>query len=431
MAVEKIEHTCYNLPMNKPLPITPTTARRLAVTRQRLAGSRPAPTAEGLLDLVRDLGCVQLDPISAVARTNLLVPWSQLGTYDPAIWDQLLWQDRSTFEYFAHAAAIVTTEDYPIHSFQMRHHQTAEQGWSVSIRKWMKDNQPLLDAVMSSLQERGPLSSKDFEEKATVSWWSSGWTNDRNINRMLDFLWVQGIIMVAERRSQLRYWDLTERVLPDWTPREELSRHEAVSRSAQRAIRALGVARKRDILQHFTRNRYWDLPHVLTELEKDGLIHRVDITGEGAQGKKWAGPWYVHSEDLPLLEQIKRGEWEGRTTLLSPFDNLICDRARTELLWNFEYRIEIYVPKDKRKYGYYVLPILHNDRLIGRIDPLMDRKTKRLNINNIYAEPNAPLDLPTGKAIANAIQDLATFLGAIEIDYGETIPEAWRPAFQE
>ncbi|MGA7732940.1 MAG: crosslink repair DNA glycosylase YcaQ family protein [Chloroflexia bacterium] len=416
--------------MNTPIPISPTAARRLAVTRQRLAGPRPAPTAEGLVELVRDLGCVQLDPISAVARTNLLVPWSRLGNYDPAIWDQVLWRDRSMFEYFAHAAAIVLTEDFPIHGYQMRRYHTSDRPWVVHIRQWMKDNHTLLDNVMSSLRERGPLSSKDFEEKATVSWWSSGWTNDRNINRMLDFLWLQGIVLVAERRSQLRYWDLAEHVLPDWTPRQELSEREVVRQSAQRAIRALGVARKRDILQHFTRNRYWELPAVLTELEKEGRIVRVQVEGEGASEKKWAGPWYTHCEDLSLIEQAGSRDWEGRTTLLSPFDNLICDRARTELLWDFDFRIEIYVPKDKRKYGYYVLPILHGDRLIGRIDPLVDRKAKRLNVNNVYAEPNAPMDLATGKAIAGAIEDLAAFIGARDIAYGENVPEGWRTALR-
>lgn len=415
---------------NTPLTITPTTARRLAVMRQRLAGSRPAPTAEGLLELVRDLGCVQLDPISAVARSNLLVPWSRLGNYEPALWDQLLWQDRSVFEYFAHAAAIVATEDYPIHGYHMRRYQTSERPWVVHIRQWMKDNQALLDAVLWALKERGPISSKDFEEKATVSWWSSGWTNDRNINRMLDFLWLQGTIMVAERRGQLRYWDLSERVLPDWTPREELTEHEVVRRSTQKAVRALGVARKRDILQHFTRGRYWGLPHVMDELEKEGCIIPVQLEGEGAEGKKWAGPWYVHIEDMPLLEKLQNKDWEGRTTLLSPFDNLICDRARTELLWDFDFRIEIYVPKDKRKYGYYVLPILHGERIIGRIDPMMDRKAKRLNINNVYAEPGAPMNAATGKAIAGTIEDLAAFLGAREIAYGENVPEGWHKALR-
>lgn len=118
--------------------------------------------------------------------------------------------------------------------------------------------------------------------------------------------------------------------------------------------------------------------------------------------------------------------FQPRTTLLSPFDNLICDRARTEKLFNFDFRIEIYVPKDKRKYGYYVLPILHGDKLIGRIDPLMNRKEKRLYINNVYAEANAPLNSQTAAAISTAIENLAVFLGAADIAYTDQVPKGWK-----
>lgn len=412
--------------MKSPLTVTPADIRRINITRQRLTGERPKPTAEGLVEMILDIGCVQIDPISAVARTNHLVPWSRLGVYDLAIWDQVLFKDRSAFEYFAHAAAIVATQDYPIFSHTMRKYQTGTSANALYIRKWLSDNQALLDSVMSAL-ELGPINSKDFEEKAAVSWKSSGWTNDKNITRLLDFLWVQGIIMVSDRKGLTRFWDLSQRVLPEWTPRQELSTNEVMRKATQRAIHSLGIARKRDIIQYYTRSRYENLPGILNELEKEELITQVKPEGEGVAGnKKWAKPWYILTDDIPLLEQIRRGEWEGRTTLLSPFDNLIADRARTELLWDYDFRIEIYVPKDKRKYGYYTLSILHDDRIIGRVDSQMDRKAMVYNVNNVYAEPNAPLNRATGKAIAGAIQDLATFLGAKEIVYGENVPEGWK-----
>ena len=134
---------------------------------------------------------------------------------------------------------------------------------------------------------------------------------------------------------------------------------------------------------------------------------------------------------MSLLERLisHPDAWQPRTTLLSPFDNLICDRSRTELLFDFKFRIEIYVPKAKRQYGYYVLPILHGDRLIGRIDPKMDRKQGRLTINAVYAEPDAPQTHDVAQAIAGAIQELGCFLGAKEIDYSrENIPAAWQEA---
>src|SRR5438067_1048406 len=177
------------LRMSTPVKISPTVARRLAITRQRLAGPRPSPDQEGFLDMLRDIGCLQLDPISAVARTNYLVPWSRLGVHDPAIQDELLFNDRSLFEYWAHAASIVLTEDFPIHGYMMHRYRTSDRPWVVRMREWMETNRDLFDHVMSAIRERGPVLSKDIEDIARGDWQSSGWTNGRNVSRMLDFLW--------------------------------------------------------------------------------------------------------------------------------------------------------------------------------------------------------------------------------------------------
>jgi hypothetical protein len=234
--------------------------------------------------------------------------------------------------------------------------------------------------------------------------------------------------MVSGRRGIQKAWDLSERVLPHWTPRDELSEEEVVRRAAQRSLRALGVGKPEEIKQYFTRSRYPGLPGVLKELQSEGQIEPVSVMTES--GKPMPGTWYVHAEDLALLDRIERGDWEGRTTLLSPFDNLIADRKRTEQLFNFRFRIEIYTPAAKREYGYYVLPILHNDRLIGRIDPRMDRKAKQLHVNAVHAEPDAPGGLETGQAIAGAINELADFLGAREVVYTERVPEIWKASLR-
>jgi uncharacterized protein YcaQ len=147
-------------------------------------------------------------------------------------------------------------------------------------------------------------------------------------------------------------------------------------------------------------------------------------------GESWPGDWYIHAHDLPLLEAIEQDEWQPRTTLLSPFDNLICDRDRTELLFDFHFRIEIYVPAKDRQFGYYVMPVLHGDRLIGRIDPKMDRKKMRLEVMNVYAEPGAPMTAATGRSVAGAIEELAKFLGAKEIAYGDNVPARWARALR-
>lgn len=309
----------------------------------------------------------------------------------------------------------------------MRRYGSDDSAWSARSREWLQQNSAFRDHILDELARRGPLSSNDFDDKSASGWASTGWTSGRNVSRMLDFLWVQGAILVKERRGQTRYWDLAERCLPDWTPRDVLPRREVVRRAVLRAVRALGVARANHIKQHFIRSRYDDLPAVLNELEAEGRLQRVTIAENGAA---WPGVWYIHPDDLPQLERLHNGDWQPRTTLLSPFDNLIADRARTELLFDFKYRIEIYVPKDQRRYGYFVLPILHGDRLIGRIDPLMNRKQGVLNINAVYAEPGAPQDAAAAHAISAAVENLAAFLGAKSITYTDRVPEGWKTALR-
>ncbi|MCC6805624.1 MAG: YcaQ family DNA glycosylase [Anaerolineae bacterium] len=400
--------------------ITKTTARRLAIARQRLAGTPPPATAESILDVVRDLGCLQLDPISAVARSHQLVLWSRLGQYKLADLDRLIYADRHLFEYWAHVASIVLTEDYPIHHWRMRNYVNGDgdDPWSLRVRDWIEQNRDLHDFILAELTEKGAMLSRELELDGVdpKHWVSSGWTSGRNVSRMLDFLWSQGRIMVAGRSGVQKKWDLAERCLPEWTPRDQWESDQVVAYAAQKSLRALGVGTIQHIKLHYTRGRYPDLARVLTELEKQGRVARVGIEGV-------SGTYYIHADDLLLLDRIEAGDWEPRTTLLSPFDNLICDRKRTETLWDFYFRIEIYVPADKRQYGYYVLPILHGDQLIGRIDPTFERKTRTLRVSNIYAEPGAPAD--AAPAIRASIKSLAGFLGAKQIEYGE-VANVWR-----
>jgi uncharacterized protein YcaQ len=403
--------------------ITPTIARRLAITRQRLAGVQEPATPDGILGTIRDLSCVQIDPISAVARTQYLVLWSRLGRYDTEDFHRLLWHDRSLFEYWAHAASIVLTEDYPIHADMMRHYGTGESPWGQRAQKWIAENRALYHHILTEIEQNGPLPSQSFTDSTEADWHSTGWTSGRNVNQMLDYLWSQGKIMVSGRKGLQRLWDLSERHLPEWTPREELNREEVTYRAVQKALRALGVGTAKHIKVHFTRHRYYDLPAVLKKLEAEGRILRVKVSEDGTT---WPGVWYMHTDDLPLLDSLEAGEWQPRTTLLSPFDNLICDRDRTELMFDFSFRIEIYVPKAKRQYGYYVLSILDGDQLIGRIDPKMDRKTGRLDIQAVYAEPGAAVNETTGRAVAGAITGLAAFVDAADIAYSGAIPAGWQ-----
>ena len=412
--------------------ITPALARRLAVAKQRLAGPAAPPTPEGIFDVARDLGCLQLDPIGVVAPSHLLVVRSRVGAYDPAALDRLLWDERRLFEYWAHCASIVLTEDYPIHNLLMRSYGGRESPAGARLREWVAANIGLHDSILARLRDEGPLPSQKFEGAGGVGWVSTGWTSGRDVSKMLDFLWLKGAIMVAgrPRAGGQKLWDLAERRLPDWTPRDLLPEEEIVRRAAERSLRALGVARVAQIGQHFIRGRYPGLQGALDDLEAAGRIARVRIAEDGAATQPWPGVWYVHTDDLPLLDRIAAGDWAPRTTLLSPFDNLICDRKRTEGLFDFSFRIEIYTPKEKRQYGYYVLPILHGDRLIGRIDPALDRKSGRLTVHAVHAEPGAPDGPEAARAVADAVADLARFLGAREIAYAGPVPEGWRAALR-
>ncbi|MFQ5434269.1 MAG: DNA glycosylase AlkZ-like family protein, partial [Anaerolineae bacterium] len=198
---------------------------------------------------------------------------------------------------------------------------------------------------------------------------------------------------------------------------------ELVTQSAQLSLKALGVGTAKHIQNHFTRGRYPGLDGVLEALVADGRVHPIQI---GEDGEVWPDQWYIHTDDLPLLAQVAHGDWQPTIRLLSPFDNLICDRQRAEQLFGFHYRSEIYTPKAKRRYGYYVMPILHGDRLIGRIDPKIDRKKKRLHVHAVHVEPGVAMNDGNGRALAAAVGELAQFLAAKTIAYGKNIPSGWQ-----
>jgi uncharacterized protein len=402
-----------------------STARRLAITVQRLAGTPPRSSPKAVLGVIRSIRCVQLDPIAVVARSPLLVVGSRVSGFDPKHLDLLLWRDHSVYEYWAHAASIVLSEDHPIHAWYMRQYLRDDgSAWNRRRLDWMAANAKLKRSVLAQVRRDGPVLARQISGGLTgESWRSSGWTNERNVDRMLGFLWASGRVMVAGREGIQKRWDLTERVLPADAPRERLSDLEVTRRAVDRSLRGLGVGTAKHIKSHFTRDRYPELNRVLAEFDRTGRIERVVVEHDGAP---MPGTWYVHGDDLPLLERIERGRWEPRATMLSPFDNLIADRARAELLFDLSYRMEIYVPKAERRYGYYSMPVLDGDRFVARVDPAMDRANGRLLIRAVHAEPGVRTTLESGRPVAQAVRDLASWLGATDIELDGSVPAAWR-----
>ena len=392
------------------LRVSPSAARRLAITAQRLGGPAPRkrPGREEILEIARTLRCLQLDPTSVVARNHLLVVFSRLGPYDVTLLEQLAYEERALFEYWAHEASLVLTEDLPLHRWLMRtwRHRRLQEWWNVEER--------FRGYIVDRLRSDGPLPLREIEDRAEQPWLSSGWSNQRNVSRMLDLMWVRGYVGIAARDGGQRLWDLMERCLPPDPPEDELADTEITRRSALIALKALGVARMPHIRAHFTRGRYPQLPEVLAQLAADGEIVPVELEGI-------KGAWWVRADDVDALQT---DGFKPRTVLLSPFDNLLCDRGRTEELFGFSHRLEIYTPKVKRQWGYFVLPILHGDRLIGRADLAIDRKAERLIAHAVHREPDAPRGKAVAGAVRRELEQLARWQGAKDLDVRRA-PEEW------
>lgn len=408
--------------------VTRRNVRRLAIAKQHLSGKLPSkPDTETILNVFRDLGCVQIDPINAVAPSHLIVLWSRLGDFDRTKLDKLLWQDKKLFEYWAHQSSIVLTEDYPLYYYMMRNYPRAfvrpwGPAWSERVERWLDANQDLRNQVLKELKERGPLLSRQFEDKSRAKRPRSGWSSGGDVSRMLFNLFFKGEVMVAGRQCNQKLWDLSERFLPGWVSKKEMTEDEVEYEAVQRALRALGTANASEISYHFLRGRYRNLKETLKRLEAESKIRQVQVAG----GRLGTGERYIHAQDRQLLELLESDRWQPRVSLLSPFDNLICDRTRTKLLFDFDYTAEIYTPESKRKYGYYVLPLLYGDSFIGRVDPLMDRKNEKLLINAVHAEPNAPRDKSVAEEVGETIRKLSRFLGAKEVVYSRRVPRFWK-----
>ena len=400
------------------LTLTPQEARRLAVAAQRLEAPQPNPTKADILDTIRQITCLQLDPINVVARTQLLVLFSRLGSYNVADLESLLWDDKALFEYWAHAASIVLANDFAIFRPQMIHREPSNNVWRQRVHDYWVANEGFRGRILSEMAARGPLFAEEIASQADVAWvYGNTWGSGKDIGIILDMMWWRGYVTVTRRVGNgyglKKQWGLMEHQLGDRIHEPPVERAVLVRRAAERALLALGPARLRDVRRYFTRHTYPGLNAALAALETDGVIQKVAIRDDG----DWPGPWYLHRDLLSELERIRREEWQPQTVLLSPFDNLIADRDRTHLLFDFFYRIEIYTPPAKRQYGYYVMPILHGDRLIGRVDPKMDRQANRLVVHAVHLEPGVKLDEATRPAVMASIESLAAFLGGKSIEY--------------
>jgi uncharacterized protein YcaQ len=329
------------------VPVSLEEARRIAVRAQGLDG-----TARGVLETVRRLGFLQLDPISTVAPPQQLVLWSRLGRFDPQELDRLLWEERKLVEW---DAFLYPTEDLPIlRAFMRRRDRALDR----NLIAFLQENAAFRRYLLKELRQRGPLLSREIEDAPSHRREEHRWWGARRMGLMLEVLAARGEVAVVGRRGKQRVWDLAERWYPET---EKLPLPKARRLYEEQRFRALGV-----------------------RLERGRLV--------------------AHPE-------AEDGSVPARTTFLSPFDRLVHDRDRAEALWGFFYRLEMYVPAAKREYGYYVLPILHGDRLVGRIEPVFDRRERVLRVKGLWWEQGEePVDLE------EPLASLAGFLGAERIE---------------
>ncbi|WP_163710228.1 winged helix-turn-helix domain-containing protein [Mycobacterium timonense] len=375
-------------------------ARRIAVAAQGFSEARPDGqiTRAHLKRLISRIQVLQLDSVSVAVRAHYAPVFSRLGPYDRDVLDRAAWGPRSSrllAEYWAHEAALMAVEDWPLLRWRMRQYRHGR--WGTHI---VKANPRLVDEVVAAVAELGPSTAGQIEahlasklsaqRRKKGTWWTRSDTK-----WVAEALFSSGVLTTATRVGFARHYDLVERVLPAAVLAREVDDDEALRELTLRAATALGVGTEADIRDYFRLSAAQAKP-AIAQLLADGDIERVDVDG-------WSAPAYLRAgRTVPRLD---RG-----TALLCPFDPLIFFRPRVERLFEFHYRIEIYTPAAKRQYGYYVWPLLMDGRLVARVDLKADRSADSLRVVGAFAEPDTPKPR-VAAALAGELQSMASWLG--------------------
>jgi uncharacterized protein len=383
-------------PMSPPRDrISLAAARRIALAAQGFGGAKSdLPNWGHLARNLDRLGLHQIDSVNVLARAHYLPAFSRLGSYDRGLLDRAAWgakSKRRLFEYWAHEASLLPLELHPLLRWRMAEADRGEAGWG-SVRRFATERRGEAEAILGRIRDRGPMAASDFEHgKSRSGWWEWGATK-----HALEFLFWSGHLTTATRRGSFeRVYDLTERVIPPAilalpTPSAPDAQRELVAIAA----RAFGVATAADLRDYF-RLKPEPARAAIDSLVEDGTLIPVAVEG-------WRHPAYLHA----AARRPRRIETQA---LLAPFDPLIWERARTERLFGFRYRIEIYTPADKRVHGYYVLPFLMDEALVARVDLKADRQSARLLVRAEHFEPDARSE--ARERLALELASMAAWLG--------------------
>ena len=384
--------------MHTPIPVTRDTVKRLAVVKQGLHQRPPSSAQTDLKRIIERIGLLQLDSISVVARSHYLVMLARAGLYDPADLDALL-DDGFLFESWAHAICQIPMTHYPwLHTWIQQR--------QANVTRWQLDSlgddmEEIVAQVRELVRQRGPLSSKDIESARRGP---GGWWNWKPTKVALEYLFDLGELMVSHRVKFQRYYDLTERVLSGRNLTLNKTFADYQRWAVERGLRHLGIATSNHVADYYRLYKRVSAD-ILKDMMGTGEVLPVEVEG-------WKDRAYIHRDNLEIMQDVQSGLHEPKMTLfLSPFDNLFWDRDRDLMLWDFHYRIEVYTPKSKRIYGYYVMPILHGCELVGRIDPKVDRKRKRLIFNALYLEKGARQSAALSQGLIKAIEEFMAFHG--------------------
>ncbi|MDB5511782.1 MAG: cytoplasmic protein [Enterovirga sp.] len=385
-------------------------ARRIALAACGFKAERVAePTLRHVAGVTARLGQIQIDSVNVLARAHYVPLFSRLGPYEPVLLDRAAYggRRRTLFEYWGHEASLIRVEHQPNLRWRMERAR-AGRGIYGGLVRFEAERRPFIDAVLEEVRRRGPLASRDLGEgsRGQGSWW--GWSDGK---RALEWLFWAGLVTTADRRPGFdRVYDLPDRVLPREIAAAPTPPEEEARRALLRvAARALGIATERDLRDYF-RMGPEDGRRALAALVEAGELIPVAVPG-------WTNPAYLD----PAARMPRRID---AASLVSPFDPLMWERARTERLFGFRYRIEIYTPAHKREHGYYVLPFLLRDRIVARADLKADRRAGRLVVHSVHLEPDAdPAEVEP--ALEREFGEMARWLGLGDIAHGTGAP---RPA---
>jgi uncharacterized protein YcaQ len=394
-------------------------ARTLALTAQGLARPNWAdlpPTPQVIQETVEQLGRVQIDTLNLVQRSQYLVLWSRLGSFKPADFDMLVYhpEKRSLFEGWQRMACFIPLKDY---RYQLPRQQRMRQDHSEGFLKWFDcEGHELMEVVLGRIRQEGALRAADFEYHGPRR---SGWWDWKPAKTALEYLFAFGDLMIANRVNFQRVYDLTERVLPPWVEKASSSIEQRDRYWMEQAGRALGIFTPSQLVGYSYLKRGPVQP-VLETMSRERVL--VKVTIKAANGE--VQPYLVQRDALETLQQASDGAIHAeRTTFLSPFDSLWWAAGRDEQLWGFRQRLEAYTPVAKRVWGYFCLPILHKDRLVGRFDPKMERKAGVLRLKAVYLEEGIAPDEELVSGVATAMRDFIKFHMAMELVIEKSQPE--------